>query len=379
MARGDGRVYLRGKVWWIAYSGIDGGRAREMRERGGTRPDAEKLLARRILEVQAQRHGKERFLGPQAARMTVKALVEAYLEDAEMRRVKSLQGLESHAKQILRTLGRYRAAMLTSDDVRRHVKARRALHRADSTIDRELEILRAAYKLAIRSGKLGFAPHIPTVSRARANVRTGFVAPADFYRLLEHVPEPDFVDFLEWFWWTAQRPKEIASLRWSNLDETTGTLLIPAADAKIARSRAVPIVGPLAEIIRRRRAVRRVGLDLVFHAGGRPCGKQGKAGVLDRWYDRWHEALAAAGLPEGLLIYDLRRSAIRNLRKAGVPEKTAMEISGHLTRSTFDRYNIVTSEDMEEALQATEGYVRAMREHGQVAHLSSGRPHGKRV
>jgi integrase len=68
----------------------------------------------------------------------------------------------------------------------------------------------------------------------------------------------------------------------------------------------------------------------------------------DNFERAWARACRAAGYP-GRLVHDLRRSGIRNLVRAGVPERVVMSISGHRSRSTFDRYNITSETDLQAA------------------------------
>jgi integrase len=67
----------------------------------------------------------------------------------------------------------------------------------------------------------------------------------------------------------------------------------------------------------------------------------------------WAKATVAAHYP-ATLLHDLRRSAVRNMRKAGVSESVAMKVSGHKTAAIFRRYDIISDDDLHEAMEAVE-------------------------
>jgi integrase len=137
------------------------------------------------------------------------------------------------------------------------------------------------------------------------------------------------------------RRREITRLEWKYIEENI--LRLPPELPKSKDGRVLVLMGVLAEIIERRRQARLGLIPWVFHHKGKPIKDFSRA---------WDNACEAAGVSDGF-FHDFRRTAVRNLTCAGVPEKIAMSIMGHKTRAVFDCYNIVNEEDSRRGLEQT--------------------------
>jgi integrase len=285
-------------------------------------------------------------------------LLDALEADYKLRGKDSRQ-FKAHLKPVHGYFGDWRALDVTTEAVDKFISAllqgtAEESEKAQATVNRSTQLLGQAYSLAIERRRLSSAPHIRHLSEA-GNARQGFCrlrvpCPA---RKPSRVPE----SFASFAYLTGWRRGEIASLRWEDVDGDV--VRLRGENSKNGESRSITGDGELADLMERRRKDRQVKTDsvvivadLVFHHDGQPIVDFRKA---------WATACKMASV-QGKLFHDFRRTAVRNMVRAGVPERVAMSISGHKTRSIFDRYNIVSERDLRDAMQRTQAYLIATAE-----------------
>jgi integrase len=258
-------------------------------------------------------------------------------------------------KPVRQELGLFRTITLRTSQLEVYQQKRLAAGKAPQTVDHELGALRAAFNLAKRQEKIARTPFVP-VLRAD-NRRQGFFERAEFEAVVANLPDP-IADLALFAYASGWRRGEVVALGWDQIDRSAREARL--FTSKNGRPRVLPLEGGLWEIIERRWSARQYALasgetalaPLVFHRGGRPVGDFRKA---------WQAACCAAGVP-GRLFHDLRRTAVRDMVRAGVPQSVAMSLSGHRTVSVFLRYDIASDRDKREALRATEKHRRRQLE-----------------
>jgi integrase len=184
-------------------------------------------------------------------------------------------------------------------------------------------------------------PHIPHLQEN--NVHQGFFTDNEFRVLRAILPDQVKVPLIIAYW-TGMRTGEILGLRWDQLDLERDLLRLEPGTTKNNQGRLLPLTKEVVEALWQWRQTLRGHPTCVW-----VCHYRGKR-LRQIPRKRWIKACDRAGL-KGKIFHDLRRTAIRNMVRAGVPERVAMSISGHKTRSVFDRYHIVSHDDLWAAKQ----------------------------
>ena len=279
--------------------------------------------------------------------VTFDDLVAWYLDDYEVRRLRTLDTARGRVANLRATFGGRPATAITTDAIRTYQRTRRGAGAAAATVNRETSALSRMLHLAVRSGTLAQRPVFPE-RLEECGPRQGFFEHADYLVVRGHLP-PAYQDVLDFAYYSGWRKREILELRWSEVDDAGGVVRLSPERSKTRVGRVLPIVAPIAAVLARRRAHRQGEDPLVFRRD---------AVTVRAWRTAWPEACRQAGVP-GRLLHDCRRTAARNLVRAGVPERVAMQLTGHRSRAIFDRYNIVREAELHEAGAQLVAYVAA--------------------
>lgn len=289
--------------------------------------------------------GQERRV-PANAQLTLTSLIEIYLEDYELRQFSTLDTARGRGAHLARLLGKQRpTGDITASVIRQYQLARRREDASAATVNRETSALSRMFRLAFELGWISTRPIFP--ARLRENgPRQGFFEHADYLAVRSHLPAP-YQDVLDFAYYSGWRKHEILGLRWEEIDAAAHVIRLPPHRSKTQTGRLLPISKPLSAVLAGRRAKRKGNDPLVFR----------RDHVTVRgWRRAWPEACRAAGVP-GRLLHDCRRTTARNLIRAGIPERVAMTLTGHKTRSVFDRYNIVNERELLDAGEKLSQYL----------------------
>lgn len=339
-ARGLGRVYQLkyrdrktrewkvSAVWWVQYSF----RGKVHRESSGStnRSDAVKLLKRRLGEL-----GRGRPVGPDVERTTFEDLATMLENDYRANGRRSADRIGRALAHLKETFSGERALDITTDRITAYVAARQEAKAANATVNRELSALKRMFRLGEQAGKVAQRPHIPMLQEN--NARKGFFGAEQFRTLHAHLPAylkaPLATAYI-----TGWRIKsELLTRQKHHVDLEAGWLRLEPGETKNGEGCMFPLTPELWEILEHRLAETRelekaTGqiIPWLFHRDGRPIKNYRRA---------WLTACKKAGVP-GRIPHDFRRTAVRNLERAGVPRSAAMKMVGHKTESVYRRYAI---------------------------------------
>jgi integrase len=240
-------------------------------------------------------------------------------------------------KHVAPVFGDRKASLVIAQDLTAYQTKRLEAGARYATINRELQLLRRAYRLGFES-RPRLVQDVPAFPKKLAeSPRTGFIEDEAFAKLLAAFAEPGLKALVLVAFRLGFRKSELQNLL--VLQYSDGWLRLFKGATKNGRARVVAVPDDVNEA-------------LVECAKGKAPDQH-----LFTWSDgsqildfriAWKKACKAAGVPK-LRVHDLRRSAVRRMRKRGVPVATGMQITGHLTRQIFDDYDQASPEDLAEA------------------------------
>jgi integrase len=414
-----GRIFPRGRFWWIAYF-LNGKEIREVArdkktgEKIEVAADPEKKQAAKFLELRkakitTAKHGGPAFLGPQQEKVTVNEILDDVIADYKRGGKKGIPRelspqMQSIVKQLREFFGAMRAVNVGTETIQAFKDQLKTQKKANATINRPLQLLAQAYNYAISTDppKLSRALNIKKLMLDESgNRRTGKFSSAEAEAIASSLPS-HMSDVARFAYETGARAGEILALEWSHLDGEV--INVPGELCKNREPRSIAVNEQLEPILKRRQQARAPKCSLIFHHDGhaivdyRKCwqtacvtnglGKyycrdcrdaSGKyISVLDGDYKcpRCQRQWGDDKKYIGKIFHDFRRTAAYEMWKAGSSTDDCMKVTGHKTASMFKRYADIFSKEEDRQRQLE---VQARRKEWRLSQAANIIPMPRRV
>ena len=359
---------VESQVFWVKYY-KDGKPYRE-----GTKKteyeDTVSFLADRMADV-----AKGKTPNTSLNKVRFNELCDDFLTFYKIKKRKSLKRAEASVAHVKAFFGNMLVIEINTPKINKYIEDRQTEKKvdgktvkaaADATVNRELAALKKMLSLGTRCTppKVDRSPYIEMLKEN--NVRKGFFEHPDFTALRDNLPD-HLKPVVTFGYVTGWRSSEILCLEWAQVDRKNGIVRLDPGDTKNDDGRTIYLDEELLEDFEKlwqRRKELGTALPYVF------LNKKG-TDKIDGFRKAWISACKAAGIGPKK-FHDLRRTAVRNMVRAEIPDVVAMKISGHRTRSVFDRYNIVSDRDLQLAAQRQREYLNSQtgKETGKVADFS---------
>jgi integrase len=348
--RGQGWIFRKpGTDRWTIQYYVNGKRVRES---AGT---ANRNATVAILNQRLAAIGQGRTVGPAVEKTTLGQLISMVEADYRANGRKTLNRVQAAVVHLRDFFGAdSRARSITADRVTAYAARRLDGGAKPSTINYEMATLRRGFRLGLDTGR---AMVQPKISMLRTNnVRKGFFEKEQFEGVLRHLPD-HLKPMVRVAYLTGWRKQELLSRQWRHVDLKYGWLRLEPGETKNGEGREFPFTAELRaillaqhECVRELESASSQVVPWVFYLpDGRRIGDFRKA---------WAKACRLAGVP-GRLLHDFRRTAVRNLERAGVARSAAMRRTGHLTESIYQRYAITDSTMLQEAAAKLDAFYAA--------------------
>jgi len=351
-----GMIYLRGHTWWVKYY-RDG---KPYRESAKTEKETE---AKKFLQRREGQVVDGNFQGLKVEKITFEDLKKDLINDYKLNAKRSLDRAELSIKHLDASFKGMKVINITTNQVERYILKRKQAGACNGTVNRELSALRRMMSLGTRQTpkKVINPPFIPKLQEA--DPREVFFEHDEYQRLREALPD-HLKPVLTMGYLTGMRKREVLNLRWDQVNIFERKITLHASDTKNKKPRIIYLAGDLYDCLRNQLIIKEREYPeceyVFFREAVSPTGEI-QAQPIKNFQAAWRTACKKAKL-SGKVFHDLRRSGVRNLVRSGVSETVAMRISGHKTRSIFQRYNITNEEDLKQAAQRLDTHLKEIED-----------------